>query len=301
MSRTARVVAQAKLNLFLRVLAREATGYHQLETLFCRLELADDVTVRVDVRGRSLECTGPRLPLGGLGPTESNLAWRAAMAFADATGWPNGFAIEVVKNIPVGGGLGGGSADAGAVLRCLNALAPHPLPNERLLSVAASLGADVPFLTTESPLTLAWGRGERGMALAPLPARPVLLVIPEEGVSTKDAFAWLAESRGSLAPDARYYLPEELSTWSTIAATAVNDLEAVVSARRADVRDALAALDTIGGSLGGFEIVRMTGSGSTSYAILQGESPSVPSIGVARADVLLTSTATRVVEVGLAH
>jgi 4-diphosphocytidyl-2-C-methyl-D-erythritol kinase len=75
---TARTVAQAKVNLFLRVLAREADGYHQLETLFCRLELGDDVTVRVGVGGRSLDCTGDGLPPDGLGPVEQNLAWRAA-------------------------------------------------------------------------------------------------------------------------------------------------------------------------------------------------------------------------------
>src|SRR5262245_8589530 len=117
---TARTLAQAKVNLFLRVLAREANGYHQLETLFCRLELGDDVAVRVGVGGRSLDCTGGVLPPDGLGPVERNLAWRAAVMYAEATGWPNDWAIEIAKRIPVGGGLGGGSADAGAVLRCLN-------------------------------------------------------------------------------------------------------------------------------------------------------------------------------------
>ena len=71
---SARTVAQAKVNLFLRVLAREASGYHQLETLFCRLDLGDEVVVRVGVRGRSLDCTGEVMPPGGLGPTEHNLA-----------------------------------------------------------------------------------------------------------------------------------------------------------------------------------------------------------------------------------
>src|SRR5262245_16387174 len=130
---TARTVAQAKVNLFLRVLAREASGYHQLETLFCRLELGDDVVVRVGVDGRSLDCVGEAIPPEGLGPTERNLAWRAAVAYADATGWPNDWAIEIAKRIPVGGGLGGGSADAGAVLRCLNRLAPSPLTDDALI------------------------------------------------------------------------------------------------------------------------------------------------------------------------
>src|SRR6185503_6143916 len=108
---TARTVAQAKVNLFLRVLAREADGYHQLATLFCRLELGDDVTVRVGVGGRSLDCTGDGLPPDGLGPVEQNLAWRAAARYAETTGWPNDWTIGITKLIPVGGGLGGGSAD----------------------------------------------------------------------------------------------------------------------------------------------------------------------------------------------
>ena len=149
--RTARTVAQAKVNLFLRVLAREADGYHQIETLFCRLELGDDVAVRVGVGGRSLDCAGDALPTEGLGPVERNLAWRAAVMYADATGWPNDWSIEIAKRIPVGGGLGGGSSDAGAVLRCLNQLAPSPLSDDELLALAAPLGADVPFLTTRSP------------------------------------------------------------------------------------------------------------------------------------------------------
>ena len=141
--RTASVIAQAKVNLLLKVLAREADGYHQLETLFCRLALGDVVTVHAVPHGRSLDCVGPTMPPGGLGKVEDNLAWRAAAAFVDAAGWPDGFAIEITKHIPVGGGLGGGSADAGAVLRALNALAPTPLSPARLLHVSAQLGADV--------------------------------------------------------------------------------------------------------------------------------------------------------------
>jgi 4-diphosphocytidyl-2-C-methyl-D-erythritol kinase len=107
MDRAGRVAAQAKINLALRVLAREVSGYHQIETLFCRIALADTVVVRIVARERSLDCHG-----ADLGPIEANLAYRAAAAYAAARGWPDGFAIEIEKRIPVGGGLGGGSADA---------------------------------------------------------------------------------------------------------------------------------------------------------------------------------------------
>ena len=131
----ARVAAQAKINLMLRVLAREALGYHQIETLFCRLALADDVVVRVTPGARTLDCRG-----AGVGPTERNLAYRAALAYAEARGWPDGFAIEIDKHIPVGGGLGGGSADAAAVLRALAALDPAPMSPDGLVTLAGHPG-----------------------------------------------------------------------------------------------------------------------------------------------------------------
>src|SRR6185503_19581714 len=87
MTASARVLAQAKINLLLHVIAREASGYHSIETLFLRLDWGDDVRVRV-ASGRSLECAGSVIPPSGLGPVEKNLAYRAAVAYADATGWP---------------------------------------------------------------------------------------------------------------------------------------------------------------------------------------------------------------------
>jgi 4-diphosphocytidyl-2-C-methyl-D-erythritol kinase len=87
MTSGARVEAQAKLNLFLRVFGREPSGYHQLETLFCRIALADTITVDITDAGRSLDVSG-RVPAGGLGPVEKNLAWRSALAYGAATGFP---------------------------------------------------------------------------------------------------------------------------------------------------------------------------------------------------------------------
>src|SRR5215472_403307 len=192
MSQIARVAAQGKVNLLLRVLAREHSGYHSIETIFLRLSLADDVVVRVGatVSGRSLDCTGDALPEGGLGPTEKNLAYRAACAYRDETGWPGTFAIELTKQIPTGAGLGGGSADAGAVLRALDAMSPSPL-GHRLVELAPSLGADVAFMTIDSPMALAWGRGERLLPLPALLPRPIVLVMPAFAVSTTDAYGWL--------------------------------------------------------------------------------------------------------------
>jgi 4-diphosphocytidyl-2-C-methyl-D-erythritol kinase len=292
MIRTARVLAQAKVNLFLRILAREASGFHQLETLFCRLELGDDVVVHGGGHGRSLDCVGPRLPAGGLGPIESNLAWRAATAFAEAAGWPDGFAIEITKRIPVGGGLGGGSADAGAVLRCLDALAPKRLPPGRLFAIAASLGADVPVLTSDACLALAWGRGERMLALPALPPRTVALSVFDQGVMTRDAYGWLAESRGNVAVAPHAHTLADLSTWEGVARLATNDFEEPVARRRPDIAR---ALDALRSTLRSEEMALMSGSGATCFAIVNGDRR-LPAAGAA-SELITDRTAVRVVEV----
>lgn len=254
----ASVEAQAKLNLRLCVTAREHSGYHQLESLFIRIDLSDTVRVATDTQTRELNCPGLDLP------PERNLAYRAAEAFMAAAQWPRGFHIEIEKRIPAGGGLGGGSADAGAVLRALNALAPQPLPDAQLLTLALRLGADIPFLTLEAPLALGWGRGERLLALPPLPAREVLLALPPFGVETAAAFRWFAEASGDgSAPEAPPPLSlEDVDRWDRVTALAVNDLEAVVFARHPEVATCVAQLHEAGA-----RIARMSGSGSTAFGI----------------------------------
>lgn len=245
--RGVRVTAPAKLNLLLRILAREARGYHGLESLFVKLALHDVVTVHTDVSGRALRVHGPTVPASGLGAPEANLAWRAAVAFAEATGWPDGFAIDLEKHIPVGGGLGGGSADAAAVLRGLNAIAPTPLSPAALLALAGTIGADVPFLTSDALLAWTWGRGDRMLPLPALPPMAVTLVAFPEGVHTGMAYAAFSAltggsgdaattgpstgagpSDGAPHPGAFAYPERAFADWSSIAALAANDFERVV-------------------------------------------------------------------------
>ena len=257
MARAARVRAQAKINLLLRILGRERSGYHHLETVFARLDLSDDIVVRVGVEGRSLDCGSSEL-----GAVEDNLAYRAAMAYRQ-TGWPDSFAIEIAKRIPVGGGLGGGSADAGAVLRALNALRPEPIPRDALLDLASKLGADVPFLSSDSAMALAWGRGERMLALPPLPPRDVLLLTPPFGISTADAYSWIAEERGdSFDPRAGELTLEMLGDWTSVLTIARNDFETVVMRKQPLIRTLLSALRSCGASL-----AMLSGSGSTVFGL----------------------------------
>lgn len=286
----ASIEAQAKLNVVLRVIAREDGGYHQIESLFVRIELADSVRIATDSAKRELVCTGM-----DTGPAEQNLAWRAAVAFADAAGWPAGFQITIEKRIPVGGGLGGGSADAGAVLRALNAMAPKPLSPSALATVAFRLGADVPYLATDAPLALAWGRGERLLSLRSLPAREVLLALPTFGVDTAAAYRWLDESRapdGGLAPAPLSI--DDLDRWDAVTRLAANDLEPAVTARHPEVAQCIAALTSAGA-----RIARMSGSGSSAFGVFD-RRPPAELIGLPpSARVVHTRTSTSVAPVRL--
>lgn len=262
----ASVVAQAKLNLFLRILAREDGGYHQLETLFARVELGDVVRVTATEGRRSLDWTGAGLAPDALGPAEGNLAWRAAAAFADAAAWPRGFEIEIEKRIPPGGGLGGGSADAGAVLRILNALAPSPLPQDRLLAVAGTLGSDVAFVTQDrSPVCLAWGRGDRLLTLPVLPERACVLVIAPFGVGTADAYRWYTASAPEPA-GAAVGSVEALASWQAVDDLSFNALEGPVLGHLPVLESAFRSLEGQRGGAG-LSVVRMTGSGSTIFGL----------------------------------
>jgi 4-diphosphocytidyl-2-C-methyl-D-erythritol kinase len=266
------VAAQAKVNLLLRVLARRPTGYHDIQTVFQRVALADLVTVRTNVSGRSLEMRG----LEAI-PVHQNLAWQAAQAFALSTGWPEHFSIEIDKHIPVRGGLGGGSADAAAVLRCLNTLAPvsKALAADTMANLAFHLGADVPYLTTELPTAVGSGRGQYLRATAPLPPRHVVLGVPGFGVATAEAFSWYAASvAGTPAPAGPVFLP--LTSWDELAPSAENDLEGPVFARHPGLAQIRGALEGQGAFM-----ARMTGSGSTLFGVFDA-SPGDPFPGPIR-------------------
>jgi 4-diphosphocytidyl-2-C-methyl-D-erythritol kinase len=292
MSASARVRAQAKVNLVLRILARETSGYHAIETVFLRIELADQVRVRI-AAGRSLDVAGPELPAAGLGPAEKNLAYRAALAYQAATGWPRGFAIEVEKHIPVGGGLGGGSADAGAVLRALDGLSPEPL-GPHLVEIAAPLGADVPFMAIDSPMAIGWGRGERLFPVRVPDTRPMVVVVPNFGVSTAEAYGWIARARGEYAPVGAVLPPEALDSWEGIASVATNDFQRIVAAHHpqiAELADELASHDAL--------LSMMSGSGSAVFGIFETPPDAAAITRSTGCRVFASATATRVAGVSL--
>ena len=284
----ARVAAQAKVNLRLKVLAREADGFHSLETIFARIDLADDVVVRVGGSGQSIDCKGAEL-----GPVEHNLAFRAALAYHAATGWPETFSIELTKRIPVGGGLGGGSADAGAVLRALDALAPHPL-GPRLITLAAELGSDVPFMTLESPYALAWSRGERMMPLPTLPWHTIVIITPTPGIATADAYSWVAESRLGFLPSAFIIESASVRDWHQMASIASNDFDGVVFARFPDLGRAAASLRQHGAM-----ISILAGSGSSVIGVFDQQAAAEKALADSPIPGILSRTSTSVAPVAV--
>lgn len=254
-----RIAAHAKVNLFLRILAREHSGFHQIETAFLLLDLADHIEVRRIDRGVKLEVDGP-----DLGPAEENLAVRAAKAVLEATGAKFGVEIALTKRIPTRAGLGGGSSDAAATLHAVNALAGNAVPRHELNHLGAKLGADVAFFTAGVPAALGWGRGERLLALTPPPAAPALIVLPRGiEVSTPDAYRWWDQSAvhdGSRGPVVLE--PDSLSSWGSVGRLGANDFELPVFGKHPEIR---AVFERLAGTRPYW--VRMSGSGSAVAAV----------------------------------
>ncbi len=293
--RAGRMLAQAKINLALRVFGKEADGYHSIETVFLRLDLGDDIEIRTTSGARSLRCFEMRDKR-----PEENLAYRAAEVFANETGWPRGFEIEIVKNVPIGGGLGGGSADAAAVLQILNTLSSKPLADEKLLELASRIGSDTPFLASDYVMALSWGRGEKLLRLKPLPSRDVTLFLPPFGIDTGQAYGVLDEARGPYSGPGPQLTTEMFRDWSSTVKNSVNDFEPVMRRRHKTI-DALLSRGERGGLF-----YRMSGSGSTVFKVSGVDSKSLdseaeaPHVGIPEGTKwIVTRTAESVVPVEL--
>jgi 4-diphosphocytidyl-2-C-methyl-D-erythritol kinase len=191
---TLRLRAPGKVNLGLRILGRRPDGYHQLESLFVPIDLADEVELGLTPEpGVALALRGPCA--GGVPDDARNLAARAAAAFLAAAGRAGGVTIELDKRVP---SLGGGSSDAGAVLRGLVALLPGAVDADRLRALALGLGADVPFFLAPEP-ALVGGIGEEILPLDGVPSLVLLLAHPGGTLATAAVYAEHA-AHASLTP-----------------------------------------------------------------------------------------------------
>ena len=180
--------AYAKINLSLEVIGRRDDGYHEVATILQTVDLADTVTLQ-PADGLTVTCDDATLS------GEDNIVWAAAVALAKHVGIAPNAHVAIEKRIPVAAGLGGGSADAAASLRGLNVLWGLNLPDTELVSVAASLGSDVPFLLTGGA-ALGTGRGDRLDQLPAVATTRLLLVAPGGTISRKTPTLY-----GALTPD----------------------------------------------------------------------------------------------------
>jgi 4-diphosphocytidyl-2-C-methyl-D-erythritol kinase len=253
---TLAVVAPAKINLSLRILGRRPDGYHELDSIFLPLDLADQVEVKILPEARRVECLCVGHPeLDGA----ENLAARAARLFLEASDLGVGVSIQIQKRIWIAAGLGGGSSDAAAVLLALAELLGEPrIP---LAELARRLGADLPFFLDPRPARAA-GIGERLTPLANLRSWPVVLLNPRLPLSTARVFATLGLEKGEVGPSTPH-TDEELawlssSPWRLLG----NDLRPAalrLLPRIAELEQALAAEGARG--------VSLSGSGPTVFGI----------------------------------
>lgn len=254
MSEVYSLAAPAKVNLFLRVVERRPDGFHEVETLFQAVDFADTVSVQ------STSKDGLRLAVEGpdLGPAEENLAYRAAQLLLREIGVWGDVLIRLIKRIPAGAGLGGGSSDAAAVLRLMNEMYGGPLDAESLRTLGSELGSDVAFFLGDSPLAIGRGRGEELESIPPLPVAHLVLAFPPVHVSTEDAYEALS-SRGLGAGGPR--LGDPPASWAWVTSLARNDFQDVVAGLHSDVRAALDALEAVGG-----KPALLSGSGSACFS-----------------------------------
>ena len=271
MKKNLKLLAPAKINLWLEVVRKRPDGYHDLSTLMIPLDWGDEIILGVAEEGISLRCSDKTL-----GEDKSNLAYRAAETFFEALRKEkldliSGIRIELVKKIPVGAGLGGGSSDAATVIKGLNILCGKPLSHDELLKLALFLGADVPFFIEARP-ALATGVGEK---LRYLKTRgedreiyPMWFVIvkPDFEVSTAEAYSKIKLTRRkdrisiTCLRDFRTSLPRVIR----------NDLEEVVLQVFPEIGRIKKALLEEGAI-----VASMTGSGSAVFGVFVDEPKAV--------------------------
>jgi 4-diphosphocytidyl-2-C-methyl-D-erythritol kinase len=259
------VRAHAKINVFLRVLRRRDDGYHDIESLLLPVSLADLVVLRPDPAGVACGVFFPDGRPVGLDPDE-DLAGRAAAALAE-TRWSAGRGIDVrvEKRIPLAAGLGGGSADAAAVLRGGNRLWGDPLPEDELARIAARIGSDVPALLHGGPVFVR-GRGEIVEQASAAPMWWVLLPLAF-GVSSAQAYGWWDEE-GTTGPDSGPLIEAVAAgdTSRVAGALLFNDLQEPVTRHHPEINRAMEQLL----NAGAIEAV-MSGSGPTVAGLARDE------------------------------
>lgn len=252
--------AFAKLNLTLDVLGKRDDGYHDIQSVMQTISIRDDVEIDIDTGAPwQLSCTDATIPCD-----EGNLAWKAAKVYLDALGKnPNGLSIRITKRIPQEAGMGGGSADAAAVLRALNRYYNEPLSVFALAELGARVGSDVPFCTIGGT-AMVEGRGERLRKLPDMPDCIFVVCKPEFSSSTPALYEKLDASVIGKRPDNQAMESALLSgDLGKIAQNLSNVFDPLVTQEHLELNYIKSIFNTYG-AIG----QQMTGSGTAVYAMV---------------------------------
>ncbi len=252
--------AFAKLNLTLDVLGMREDGYHDLQSVMQTISLRDDVEIDIGTgKPWRLLCSDESIPTD-----ESNLAWKAAKLYCQTIQHdPNGIEIRILKRIPAQAGLGGGSADAAAVLRALNRHYGAPLSIAALAELGGQIGSDVPFCVL-CGTAIAEGRGERLRKLPDMPDCVFVVCKPDFSVSTPELYCKLDESVIGIRPNNRAMEAAILSgDLGRVAENLCNVFDPIVTAEHLELNYIKSIFHSYG-SVG----QQMTGSGSAVFAIM---------------------------------
>lgn len=252
--------AFAKLNLTLDVLGKRPDGYHDVKSIMQTISIRDDIEIDIGTgKPWSLSCT-----MDGIPTNEKNLAWKAAKLFFDTTGVdPDGIEIRITKRIPTEAGLGGGSADAAAVLRALNRHYNSPLSIGALAELGAGVGSDVPFCVL-CGTAMAEGRGERLRKLPDMPDCVFVICKPDFSSSTPELYKKLDESTIAKRPDHAAVESALLAgDLGKVAQNLCNVFDPVVTADHLELNYIKSIFNSYG-SIG----QQMSGSGSAVFAVV---------------------------------
>ncbi len=253
--------AYAKINLTLDVLGKREDGYHDLKSIMQTISIRDDIRLDIGTgEPWKLVCNKEGIPCD-----RKNLAWRAAEVFFEACGKdPDGLTIHITKRIPEQAGLGGGSADAGAVLRALNKHYDNPFSILALAELGQQVGSDVPFCTL-CGTAMVEGRGEMLRKLPDMPDCCIVVCKPSFACSTAELYRKIDEAQIGIRPDHSAVESALLAgDLGKIAQNVCNVFDPVVTADHLELNYIKSIFNSYG-SVG----QQMTGSGSAVFAIVE--------------------------------
>ena len=276
------VKAPAKVNLHLEVFPGWNDSYHEIVSIFQMVSVFDIIKLRSLKKEKSFKLEGPFNF-----PSEDNIISGAVRLFRQATGNLSGVRIEVEKKIPLGGGLGGGSSDAAAVLTCLNRLLETGLTEAELQPLGSVLGSDVPFFLNGTA-ALVYGRGEKIKKLTPRLDYLLVLVYPGFKINTRDAYSWFDQRNlaagiepRSLNDLEKSYLECPVESWNFS-----NSFQTVLESRYPEIKDMTFRLRDLGA---GYSAV--SGSGSTVFGLFTNPESAEKAVQAMQADYPLVEIA----------